>query len=433
MVSPNDIVITGVGCVSPIGIGRAAFWEGLTQGRCGIQKIHAIQDEHAAATFFGGVIEEFDAKAYVTPRKTLKVMNREVQTAFSAAQLAIQDANLTTDAYDPLRIGVVYGSEMLPGEIPDITPAVIACYDRPKMQFERWGVSFGKNIFPLWLLKNLPNMPACHVAIHLNAQGPSNTIVQDEVSGLQALQEAINIIQRDAADVMVVGGVGGRVGPTRLVYRHPEQYNRAEPEPGGTPCRPFDSRRSGIVPGEASAAVVIERRRHAEARNANVLGEVVGCATRFGGPSKPFAASQPAIEAAIRNGLHSAGIQPTQLQFVSAQGFSHDQLDILESRAIRATVGDVPVTAFSSYYGSCGAGSGLIDLVASVLCGVHQRPIPIRGYLQADPQCPIRAISGKFLPDWNEVPYDQSFILKVGFTPLGHASAVVLRCKNQNS
>ncbi len=433
MVSPNDIVITGVGCVSPIGIGRAAFWEGLTQGRCGIQKIHTVQDGLAAATFFGGVIEDFDAKAYVTPRKTLKVMNREVQTAFSAAQLAIQDANLTTQAYDPLRIGVVYGSEMLPGEIPDITPAVIACYERPQMHFERWGASFAKNIFPLWLLKNLPNMPACHVAIHLNAQGPSNTIVQDEVSGLQALQEAINIIQRDAADIMIVGGVGGRVGPTRLLYRHPEQYCTTEPERSGTPCRPFDLHRSGIVPGEASAAVVIERRRHAEARNANVLGEVVGCATRFGGPAKPFAASQPAIEAAIRSGLQAAGIQPNQLQFVSAQGFSNDQLDVLESRAIRATVGDVPVTAFSSYYGSCGAGSGLIDLVASLLSGVHRQPIPILGFQQTDPNCPVRVISNQFLPRWHEVPSDQSFILKVGFTPLGHASAVVLRCKIQNS
>ena len=182
MVGINDIVITGLGCVSPIGIGREVFWDSLKSGQCGIRLVHCIEGD-ARREFYGGVIKDFEGKVYVTPRKALKVMNREVQTAYAAAHLAWQDAKLAEVELDGERLGVICGSEMLPGEILDLSGAIANCSVKGEMQHALWGQQFSRDIFPLWMLKNLPNMPACHIGIAINARGPNNTIIEEENSG----------------------------------------------------------------------------------------------------------------------------------------------------------------------------------------------------------------------------------------------------------
>jgi 3-oxoacyl-[acyl-carrier-protein] synthase II len=422
MTGSNDIVITGVGCVTPIGIGRASFWDGLHQGRCGIRLIHQLEGDKPLS-YFGGVIDNFDGKNYVTPRKAMKVMNREVQTAFAAAQLAIQDAGLQGVELDPDRMGVIYGAEMFPGEIPDLMSAIAAAQENGVVRSARWGGQFTKHIMPLWMLKNLPNMPACHVAIAQNARGPSNTIVQEEVSGLQALMEAAVIIQRDAADVMVVGAVGGRVSPTRLIYRDEPQYGHLA-STGRNPkevCIPFDRRRQGIIPGEASASIILERRRHAEQRGATILAELTGFSTRFATPQSSRGGSQAAISNAIQSALTQSGIATDQLAVIAAQGFSNNELDIVEAQGIAQVAPKVPVTAYSSYVGTTGAACGIVDLIAGLVATSQRKLLPTLGYQTPDSDCPVRVVT--------EVStHDREYMLKLSFTPLGHAAAVVLRC-----
>lgn len=420
MPSLGDIVITGVGCVTAIGIGREEFWSGLKVGQCAIQNLEVF-GANSAHVVPGAPLRGFDPKAYVTPRKALKVMSREVQTAYSAAHLAWTDAAITDSQTDPNRVGVIYGAEVIASELEDLTSAISASSTSGKMDFERWGTCGIKEIFPLWMLKNLPNMPACHVGIAIDARGPNNSIAQEEVSGLNALMEAAAIIQRGAADLMVVGSVGGRVNPTRLLYRYPELYTPLMAE-SFVGSMPFDRRRCGLVPGEGAAALIIESYAHAMRRRAKILARVLGSANAFCRPRRPLSGSSRAIASAILGALGNSKIEVADLAHVCAQGFSHQLLDVEEATAIRSVLGAVPVTALSGNLGMLGASGGLIELASSLLALQHRINLPVIGFQEPDPACPVNVIRD-FEPTTNA-----RCALKVSFTPHGQASAVVIEC-----
>jgi 3-oxoacyl-[acyl-carrier-protein] synthase II len=432
MVGVNDIVITGIGCVTPIGIGKNAFWESLTQQRCAIRRLHVTHDDQHIA-FFGARVDDFDARQYVTPRKALKVMGREVQMAYSAAHLAWQDACLTDAKLTPQRMGVVYGSEMIPGEVESIAGAVRACSKRDAngeriMDYSAWGKQFSRQIYPLWMLQNLPNMPACHVGIAIDARGPNNTIAQEEVSGLLALSEAAQIIQRGDADLMVVGSVGERVTPTRLLYRATRLYHQRAlaadeilSHNGEYPCLPFDARRRGIVSSEGATAMIIESRAHAVRRGARILAVLSGYSSRYARPLSTYQGSRKSILSAAQAALDEAQVDSQDLAHVGAQGYSAAQLDIEEAAAIAQVAADVPVTAFSSYFGTAGAGCGLMELAASMLAVQHGVTLPTLGYNHPDANCPINVSNTR-----QETSRDA--LLKLSYTPHGQAAAVVVRC-----
>jgi 3-oxoacyl-[acyl-carrier-protein] synthase II len=185
---------------SPIGIGREAVWKSLIEGRSGVRAIKAF-DTDPYPVRAGGRVVDFDPKLYVTPRKSLKVMSREIQFGFAAARLALEDAGITTGTVDPDRYGVVFGCDMIYTEGDEVAPAFRSCTTNGKFDFDRWGHNALSELFPLWLLKGLPNMPACHIAIVEDARGPNNSIVMSEASSLLALAEAVSVIERDWADV----------------------------------------------------------------------------------------------------------------------------------------------------------------------------------------------------------------------------------------
>ena len=423
MLGINDIVITGMGCVSPLGIGCEALYANLLAGRCAIAPYITLSDA-AQTTFYAAQIEEFDAKQFVTPRKALKVMGREVQVAYSAAHLAWDAAGLRDFTPDPERTGVVFGSEIIPGDIADLQPAIASCAVDGRMDFASWGPSFAKHIYPLWMLKYLPNMAACHIGIAVDARGPNNSLAMEEASGLLALEEAAAIIRRGDADVMIVGACGARVTPTRMLYRAPERYMlRTGSSAADQPpfARPFDARREGIVPGEGAAAIVLERRSHAVRRRAPILAEVTGFSSRFGRPPVANVGSQAAVAAAASDALQQAGVAAGDLAHVSAQGYSQPQADIQEARAIAAVAPQAPVTAFSSYFGTAGAACGLMELIASIQAVRAGQTLPTLGYHTADPECPID-VCRRLQPTTAE------HILKLSFTLQGQAAAVVVQC-----
>ncbi|MEO8269148.1 MAG: beta-ketoacyl synthase N-terminal-like domain-containing protein [Aureliella sp.] len=419
----RDIVITGIGCVSPLGIGRQALHQALLSENCAIRQQIVLNDAQRT-TYYAASVDDFDGKQYVTPRKALKVMGREVQMAYSAAHLAWRDAGLTDVSPAPERIGAVYGTEVIPGDLMEILPCVQACSASGEMDFSVWGKVFEKNIYPLWMLKYLPNMPACHVGIAVDARGPNNSIALEEASSLLALGEAADIIRRDAADMMIVGACGTRVTPTRLMYRAPGVYDQHPYDAATTDdCRrgPFDIGRRGIVPSEGAVALVIESRSHAVARGAEILAVLSGHSSRFGRPSQQYGGSRQALAKAARDAMAQADITASDLAHVSAQGYSQKQLDIEEAAAISEVAGDAPVTAYSSYFGSAGAASGLLELASSILAVRDGLTLPTLGYTQPDPECPIRVCTKR-------QKTSQTHILKLSFTLQGQAAAVVVQC-----
>ncbi|MCA9180726.1 MAG: beta-ketoacyl-[acyl-carrier-protein] synthase family protein, partial [Planctomycetales bacterium] len=353
-----------------------------------------------------------------------KVMGREIQMAYSAAHLAWQDAGLTDVSPEPERMGAVYGTEMIPGDLMEVFPCVQACSTNGEMDFSVWGKVFEKHIFPLWMLKYLPNMPACHVGIAVDARGPNNSIALEEASSLLALGEAADVIRRGAADMMIVGACGMRVTPTRLMYRAPGVYDQhpydADISNGGR-AGPFDRRRRGIVPSEAAVALVIESRGHAVQRGADILAVLGGHSSRFGRPCQQYGGSRQALVSAARDAMAQADITASQLAHVSAQGFSQKQLDIEEAAAIAEIAGDVPVTAYSSYFGTAGAACGLLELAASILAVREGLTLPTLGFSQPDPDCAIRVCNER-------QKTSHAHILKLSFTLQGQAAAVVVQC-----
>ncbi len=423
MVGLSDIVITGIGCVTPLGIGREALQQSLLAGRCAIRPVISLSDE-VRTTYYAASVDDFDGRHYVTPRKALKVMGREVQMAYSAAHLAWQDAGLSDATIDPHRLGVVYGTEMIPGDVDDMQACIVSCREAGEMNFAAWGQNFPKHIYPLWMLKYLPNMAACHVGIAIDARGPNNSLAQEEVSGLLALGEAADVIRRGSADMMIVGSCGTRVTPTRLMYRGAGVYDQHpfdERADGEARAMPFDARRRGILPSEGAVALVVESRAHAVARGANIMAVVVGHSSRCGRPTRRYSGSRQALASAAADAMSQADITAVDLAHVSAQGFSEKYLDIEEAAAIAQIAPNAPVTAFSSYLGTAGAACGLLELASSILAVRQQRTLPTLGYAQPDPDCPLRVCTHLQVTA-------QEHILKLSFTLQGQAAAVVVQC-----
>jgi 3-oxoacyl-[acyl-carrier-protein] synthase II len=364
-----EIVITGVGVVSPIGIGIELFWHSLRTGTSGVRPYSILQGTEMPVRF-GGEIIDFDAKQYVTPRKSLKVMSREIQIAFAAAAMAVENAGITSGLVDPDRLGVVFGSEMPYGPPEELVEVYQHCKVDGQIDPGLWAEKAMSKNFPLWMLKFLPNMAACHIGISHDARGPNNSITHGDVSSLLAMTEAMHIIRRGHADVMIVGGFGARLNLTQLQYRSDANLSHREDDPAAA-SRPFDAARDGMVNGDGAGAFVIERREHAERRGAAVLATIRGVGNSYEARMTSKPATGIAIRRSIMQSLAEAGLESNSIGHVSAYGISTIDEDPLEAQAIRACLGDVPVTAFKSYFGNLGAGGGAVETAASVLALQH--------------------------------------------------------------
>jgi len=393
MSQAREVVITGLGVVSPIGVGREAFWSSLVDGRSGVRPLVPF-DAGDFAVRFGAQVTDFDGKKFVTQRKSLKVMSRDIQLGYAAAQMAYQDAGLTPELIDPDRMGVVFGADMIRIDPQEMTDAFRACTTDGKFNFEQWGERALGEMFPLWMLKYLPNMPACHIAIAHDARGPNNSITLTEVSSLLALAESMRVIESGKADVIIAGGTGSRIHPMSWLWLDKRQISHRSEDPAAA-SRPFELGRDGMVYGEGSAAYIVENRQHAEARGANILARVLGYSSTFepGRNGKP--PQGVATRTAIRNVLASARLTPADIGHVNAHGLSTVEQDRTEAQAIRDELGDVPVTAPKSFFGNLGAGTGAVEMAASLLSfSKGQVPFTLN-YDRPDPQCPIEVIHGR--------------------------------------
>lgn len=394
MSSGREVVITAVGVVTPIGVGVDDFWSSLLQGRSGVGPLTLVSD--ALPVKMGAEIRDFDPKQYVRPRKAIKVMNREIQTAFGAAMMAADSIGLAPGSCDPDRLGVVLGSELFYSELAELEETVRQCMVDGEYHPERWGEFAMSKIQPLWMLKYLPNMPACHIGIALDARGPNNTIALSEVSGLLAMAEAARTIERDLADVMLTGSVGTRLTYTSLLWRDDSQLSHRNDDPEAA-CRPFDADRDGMVNGEGTAVLVLESRQHAERRGAPILARILGYSSTYERPDS--ATPGRAIQSGIQSVLRQANLSPAEIGHVNANGVSLVDADQVEAQAIAALLGDVPVTAPKSLFGNLGAGAGAVELAASVL-SLERGLVPATlNYQTPDPNCPVNVVRDEPLPN----------------------------------
>jgi 3-oxoacyl-[acyl-carrier-protein] synthase II len=416
-------VITGVGVLSPIGQDAAAFWRSLQEGKSGVRPIRTF-DASTLPVRFAGEIPDFDAKNYVDKRqqKGLRMMARTIQLAVAAAQLALNDGGVDKTKLAPERFGVEFGAGLIASELPELIDAARASAncEPGKVDLEKWGEAGLPAIPPLWMLKYLPNMLACHISILHDAQGPNNSVTENDAAGLLALGEAYRILQRDGADFFLVGGAESKMNPLSLARQclfEPLSHRNEAPEKA---CRPFDRRRDGIVLGEGAGVFVLEDLGHARKRGARVYAEVVGFGAAFDRKM-----SGDGVARAVRAALADAGIGPEEVDHVNAHGLSARQPDAAEARGLQAVFGGcrvpVPVFAAKSYLGNLGAGGSTTELAASVLALSEGLLPPTLNYEEPDPDCPVAVAAG------SPRPVTRPHVVKVSFTQMGQCAALVLR------
>jgi 3-oxoacyl-[acyl-carrier-protein] synthase II len=418
-ISCRRAVITGLGLVTPIGCDRASFWTALVNGQSGVRRF-ATFDPAALPCQFGGELLDFDARTYLDKkdRKRLNVMPRTAQLAVAASQCAMADAGLNKEKLEPTRFGVVLGTGVLPTFMSDLRAAAHASVlpDRAEVDLQKWGEVGLPLIAPMWMLSHVPNMVSCHVSILQNAQGPCNTIVQSDLGALLALGEAYRAIVRDRADVFLAGGADTLVSPLNMArFCLFTPLSRRNDDPAHA-CRPFDRQRDGQVLGEGAGVLVVEELEHACRRGAAILAEVVGFASAFDGQR-----SGAGLARVLRSSLAEARLNPGDLDHVNAHGLSTVPDDAWEAAALREAFGPgEPVFAPKSYFGNLGAGSGAVELAASLLALQHGELPATLNYDEPDPACPV-AVSRIVQPAI------RSSVLKISTTELGQCAAMVCR------
>ena len=420
----NRVVITGLGVVSPIGIGKDSFWESLVNSRTGIDFLSVPHG--ALPSAFGAEVKDFDPLLHLRDRKFLKVMPRDVQLGVASAGMAVRDSGITPGDVDPMRLGVEFGAGRMTSHPAELAKAVQASRaENDDISLTRWGEDGMGQIAPLWLLRQLPNMPACHVSIDHDAQGPNNTITSRDASALLALAEAVRVLEGDRADAMIVGACSSGIHPVDIAKFHSFEGLSTRSDDPERACRPFDFERDGAVVGEGAATFVVERYDHAVRRGAEIYAEVIGIGSGCDGRGSHNKSSGLGLVRAIDAGLRRAGIRPNEIGHINAQGKSTQSDDIVESRAYHRALGDcvldIPVTALKSYIGHSDAGAGAVELAATVLALKHGEVPATLNYEVPDPRCRLNVV--------HEGPATVSMrtALSVNRTALGQSASVILR------
>ncbi len=435
------VVITGLGLVSPLGSTPSALWSALAAGQSGVALTTLLPPDRQPLRFAGeargftGEIDDFgplEKERKKAIKKGLKVMCRETRMAVAAAQLAIADAGFAESPMPPEATGVVLGSDYMLTMPEDYEGGMKKCADTGEFQFRRWGNEGLGEMAPLWMLKYLPNMPASHIAIYNDLRGPNNSLTMREAAGNLAIGEAFRTIRRGHADLMVAGATGTRILPMQAIHALQTEQMAADNGDPAKASRPFDKNRTGMVAGEGAGMIVLEEITSAKARGATIYAEVVGLGSanvahpeRAGSSATPILRGRcdVALARAMKAALRDAGKSPADVGHINAHGLGTTDRDADEARAIREVFGPladkVPVTALKSYFGNLGAGSAVVELIASVLA-MREGCLPrVLNYETPDPACPLAVVTN------DATPSGHSF-LNLSVTPQGQAAVLYI-------
>jgi 3-oxoacyl-[acyl-carrier-protein] synthase II len=420
----KEAVITGLGVLSPVGNDKESFRTALLDGKSGVGFLD-IDTKDESLRPMGSVVTDFHPKDYLSKKekKNIKVMSRDIQLAFVSACNACSDAGLITEGDNRTaaseRLGVVFGSDLIGQEIDLLLDAFRAGIKDGKYDFNAWDEAATGKIFPLWLLKFLPNMPACHISIGHDARGPSNSVTLCRGSSLAAVMESARVVQRNAADVMIAGGCGNRVNQD-FQTRVNAYFPAPRQDDPTTAVRPFDANRRGAVLGEGAGAFIIESKDFAEQRGAKILAKIKGFASATEPTLCKTRPTGQAIRQAIRLALRDAELSPQDIGFVNADGIGAEHDDRIEAEAIRDVLGDVPVVSNKGNFGDLGSGTGAVELASVVLALQDGMIPPTRNHEKTAADCPVNVVHGK--PQAVKTP----FALKINQTRMGRSFAVII-------
>ena len=383
--SGQRVVITGMGAITPLGLSPEELWQGCVDGRSGVTPITAF-DASAYPVRINAAVRGFDPLDYID-RKEARRMARFTQFAVASARQAIDAARLQLDKEDTSRIGVVLGNGN--GGFPNTEEAGRTLVERGGMRMD-----------PFFVPKMLPNMAASQVAIQFGLGGFNNTAITACAASTQAIGDALEVIRRGKADVMLTGGTEAGICEMGLssfcVMRALSTHNE-EPEKAS---RPFDAERDGFVCAEGAAILVLESLEHAKARGATILAELAGCASSADAYHivAPCENGEGALRA-MRWALEDAGITTDDVDYINAHGTSTVLNDLAETRAIKGLFGEraykIPISSTKSMIGHVLGGSGALESVICVKTLQTGVIHPTINYEHPDPECDLDYVPNK--------------------------------------
>ena len=374
------VAITGIGLVTPLGIGTQTVWEALLAGRSGIRRVTQF-DASGLPCQIAGEVQAYQTDDHF-PAKEVRRLSRAAQLALVAAREAAADADLHQAAPDRERLGVYFGTAIGGLERADEALQVLR------------GQGYLR-VNPFAVPASLPNMPAFHVTREFSALGPNCTITTACATGTQTVGEAADAIRAGRADVILAGGTEGLIRDFALagfaaMRALPVSFN----DDPARASRPFDARREGFVFSEGAACLVLERLDHARARGARMYAEVAGYASSS--DAYHMAAPDPTAAGAIRTmawALRDAGLAPERVDYINAHGTSTPANDAVETLAIKRLFGErayhVPISSTKSMIGHPMGAAGAIEAAVCALSLHHQILHPTINYEEPDPECDL--------------------------------------------
>jgi 3-oxoacyl-[acyl-carrier-protein] synthase II len=372
-------VVTGLGVVSPNGIGKEAFWKANLEGRSGVESLTSF-DTSKFHTKIGAEVRDFDPSLYM-PSEVAANVDRFVHFGLAAARLAVEDSGLDLEKTDKERAGVIMGSGL--GGMLFHEAQILATLDKG-----------AHRVNPIGVPRVTPNAVAAHMAIQYGLMGPNYVVSTACASGNHAIGEAFNKIQDDRADIILTGGTEAPFTPYTFGAFYSLRVMSKSSRPPNEVSRPFDNERDGFVMGEGGAVLVLEELEHALRRNAHIYAEVIG----YGLTSGAFhmVMPKPGGEDAARTmrlALRDAGLRPGEVDYINAHGTSTKANDLAETQAIKAVFGDcahrIPISSTKSMIGHTIGAAGAIEAVVSCLAIEEQILPPTINYEHLDPECDL--------------------------------------------
>jgi 3-oxoacyl-[acyl-carrier-protein] synthase II len=392
-------VVTGVGLLTPLGIGTDASWEGIRAGKSGIARITQF-DAAAFSCQIAGEVKGFNPADYIE-KKEIKKMGRFIQFSIAAADFALKHSGLKVTADNEERVGVYIGSGIGGFEV----------IEREHQTLLDHGP---RRISPFFIPATIINLASGHVSIRSGAKGPNSATATACTTSAHSIGDSYRMIERGDADAMICGGTEAAVTPMGIggfAAMRALSTRNAEPERAS---RPWDKNRDGFVVGEGAGILVLEELELARQRGAHILAELVG----YGMSADAFHVTAPPDTGdgafrVMRSALRDAGIEPHQVDYINAHGTSTEVGDRAETAAIKRAFGDhaykLAVSSTKSVTGHLLGGAGGIEAGITVLAIMGQVAPPTMNYETPDPQCDLDYVPNQARPMKIEYALSNSF------------------------
>lgn len=397
MPSTPRIAITGIGPVTPIGIGVEPFWASLTAGKSGVRKLERFPAEDYPSQV-SAEVRDFEASDHLSPKQERK-FELFTQFAYVASELAMEDAGFRPAEADPTRTGLVIGTGI---------GGISFMEQEHKTLIEKGP----RRVSPGLVAGMIPNAASGSLAIEFGFTGPNECTVTACASGGHAIARACDLIRTGAADVMLAGGTEAAISPLAVAsFCTARALTKRNDDPQGA-SRPFDAERDGFVIGEGACMLVLERWEVAKARGARIRGEILGYG--LSADAHHMVAPHPegaGAAAAMTGALASADLAADEVGYINAHATSTPLGDAAEARAIRKVFGNdaPPASATKSMTGHLVGAAGAVEVAVSLMALQTQVLPPTINYENPDPECDIDVVPNEARPHDFEVALTNSF------------------------